>query len=91
MLRKLKFGNDLLGYTPEPLSISYTLEYAYADWCVSQLAKALGKEDEARRFYEKGQAYRNIFDKEKGWFRPRNADGSWEPWPENALTKEWYG
>ena len=86
-----KFGNDLLGYTPEPLSISYTLEYAYADWCVSQLAKALGKEDEARRFYEKGQAYRNIFDKEKGWFRPRNADGSWEPWPENALTKEWYG
>lgn len=58
---------------------------------VSQLAKALGKEDEARRFYEKGQAYRNIFDKEKGWFRPRNADGSWEPWPENALTKEWYG
>ena len=86
-----KFGNDLLGYTPEPLSISYTLEYAYADWCVSQLARALGKEDEAKYFYEKGQAYRNIFDKEKGWFRPRNANGSWEPWPENALTKEWYG
>ena len=86
-----KFGNDSLGYTPEPLSISYTLEYAYADWCVAQLAKALGKEEDAKRFYEKGQAYRNMFDAEKGWFRPRNADGSWKAWPENALTEEWYG
>lgn len=60
-----KFGNDSLGYTPEPLSISYTLEYAYADWCVAQLAKALGKEEDAKRFYEKGQAYRNMFDAEK--------------------------
>ena len=86
-----KFGNDLLGYTPEPLSISYTLEYAYADWCVAQLAKALGKEEDAKLFYEKGQAYHNMFDVEKGWFRPRNADGSWKAWPENALTEEWYG
>ena len=61
-----KFGNDSLGYTPEPLSISYTLEYAYADWCVAQLAKALGKEEDAKRFYEKGKAYRNMFDAEKG-------------------------
>lgn len=86
-----KFGNDQLGYTPEPLSISNTLEYAYADWCVSQLAKALGKEEDAKLFYEKGQAYHNIFNKEKGWFRPRNSDGSWEAWPENARTNEWYG
>jgi alpha-1,2-mannosidase, putative len=85
------FGNDSLGYTPEPLSISHTLEYAYTDWCISQLAKALGKEDDYKRFHEKGQAYRRIFDKEKGWFRPRRADGTWEPWPENARTKEWYG
>ena len=83
-----KFGNDSLGYTPETLSISYTLEYAYADWCVSQLAKAMGKEEDAMHFYEKGQAYHHIFDKEKGWFRPRNADGSWVAWSEDALTKE---
>ena len=86
-----KFGNDLLGYSPEPLSISHTLEYAYTDWCVSQLAKALGKEDEANLFYEKGQAYRNLFDSEKGWFRPRNADGTWVAWPEEGRLKEWYG
>ncbi|MDD3036627.1 GH92 family glycosyl hydrolase [Bacteroides sp.] len=86
-----KFGNDLLGYSPESLSISHTLEYAYTDWCVSQLAKALGKEEDSKRFHEKGQAYHNVFDKEKGWFRPRNADGTWVAWPEDARTKEWYG
>lgn len=86
-----RFGNDSLGYTPGALSISHTLEYAYTDWCISQLAEALGKKDDAKSFQEKGQVYHNIFDKEKGWFRPRNADGTWQDWPENARLKEWYG
>lgn len=86
-----RFGNDSLGYTPGPVSISHTLEYAYTDWCISQLAKALGKEDDAKNYAEKGQVYHNIFDKEKGWFRPRNADGTWQAWPENARLKEGYG
>ncbi len=85
------FGNDALGYTPGSLSISNTLEYAYTDWCIAQLAEGLGKKEDANLFLEKAQAYRNIFDKEKQWFRPRKEDGSWEKWPENARTKEWYG
>lgn len=86
-----KYGNDALGYTASSLSISHTLEYAYADWCISRIANKMGNSDDEKLFLEKGQAYRNIFDKEKGWFRPRKADGSWEEWPENALFKEWYG
>ncbi len=86
-----RFGNDKLGYTGPPFSISNTLEYAYTDWCISQLANELGKKEDAQLFLEKGQAYRHIFDSEKGWFRPRMEDGSWEEWPENARTKEWYG
>lgn len=86
-----RFGNGDLGYTPSDQCISYTLEYGYADWCVSRLAAALGKDDDEHTFAMKGLAYRNIFDKEKGWFRPRRADGSWAPWPENARTTEWYG
>lgn len=85
------FGNDKLGYTASELSISHTLEYAYFDWCISRLATALGKTGEADEYRQKSQAYRNIFDKEKGWFRPRKADGSWVAWPENARTTEWYG
>lgn len=61
-----RFGNDSLGYAPEPLSISTTLEYAYTDWCISQLAKAMGKEDDAKCFYEKGQAYHSILIKKRG-------------------------
>ncbi len=85
------FGNDQLGYSPTSLCISHTLEYAYTDWCISQLAAALGNEKEAAEYRQKAQAYHAIFDKEKGWFRPRKADGSFEPWPENARTTEWYG
>ncbi|MDR2953903.1 MAG: GH92 family glycosyl hydrolase [Prevotella sp.] len=86
-----KFGNGELGYTPSSLCISHTLEYGYFDWCISQIAKGLGKTEDSEAFIQKGQAYHNIFDKEKNWFRPRKADGSWEEWPENARTKEWYG
>lgn len=85
------FGNDRLGYSPTSLCISHTLEYAYADWCISQLATALGNEEEAAEYRRKAQAYHAIFDKEKGWFRPRKADGSFAPWPENARITEWYG
>lgn len=85
------FGNDSLGYTPGSQSIAKTLEYAYTDWCVSRLAADLGKEAESQLFYQKGQAYRNLFDSEKGWFRPRNADGSWVEWPKEGRLTEWYG
>jgi len=86
-----RFGNDSLGYTPGGLSISYTLEYAYTDWCIAQLAHMLGHDDEAASYEQKAQAWRNLFDSEKGWFRPRRADGTWEPWPEEGRLREWYG
>lgn len=86
-----KFGNFPLGYTPGSLSLSHTLEYAYFDWCLSVLADRLGHVSDAERFAGQALAYRNVFDAEKGWFRPRKEDGTWEDWPENARLKEWYG
>lgn len=86
-----RFGNDSLGYTPSDYCISHTLEYAYTDWCIARLAEQLGKSEDAARYLHKSEAWRNIFDPQKGWFRPRRADGSWAEWPENARTKEWYG
>jgi predicted alpha-1,2-mannosidase len=85
-----KFGNaGEPAYTPN--SISETLEYAYSDWCVSRLAEMLGHGDDSAAYRQRSQAFRNIFDAGKGWFRPRLADGSWQPWPENARTREGYG
>jgi predicted alpha-1,2-mannosidase len=85
-----KFGNGETGYS-FPYGISSTLEYAYSDWCMSVLAKELGKEADAHRFFERSKAYKQVFDRGKGWFRPRTPDGNWEEWPENGRTQEWYG
>ncbi len=86
------FGTVGLDYSPEPLSVSNTLEYAYADWCAGQFAGALGEEKLSGELKRRGQAYRNVFNREVGWFCPRYADGSWSGWnPETSLTEEWFG
>ena len=84
-----KFGNGERGYIV--LNVSETLEYAYFDWCLSQLATALGHKEDASHYMLRGQNYRNTFDPEVGWFRPRHADGVYDLWPENARTIESYG
>jgi predicted alpha-1,2-mannosidase len=87
-----EFSNpDDPGFYGPPFSISNTLEYAYFDWCLSQLAEVLGKKEDAAYFREKASYYRNTFDSEKGWFRPRLDNGDWEPWPDQALITEGYG
>ena len=85
---------DTIGHHPQgysPNSISETLEYAYFDWCVAQIARLMGDNAAEKEYLERSQAYRKIFDSEKRWFRPRNADGSWADWPEKGRMQEWYG
>ncbi len=66
------------GYIPiNQGAASNTLEYAYDDWCVAQLAKALDKEEIYKQFSNRGAFWRNIFDTESGFARPRYADGRW--------------
>ncbi len=67
-----------------PGSISVTLECAYHDWCLSKFASMLGKDERAEFYNKKAQSYRNIFDTEVGWFRPRNADSTWGAWPKDG-------
>jgi predicted alpha-1,2-mannosidase len=82
-----KVGNEDLsayikyGYVPEdgPLKghPSNTFEYAYDDWTVAQLALALGHQDLAMKFLARSQNWRNSFDVDTGFARPRKADGEW--------------
>ncbi len=58
-------------------SVSTTLEFAYNDFCVAQMAEALGKEEDAAYFRNRTYNYKNVYDAEVGFMRPRNADGSW--------------
>jgi len=53
-------------------SVSRTLEYAFDDWCIALVAKKLGKEDDYRYFIQRAQSYKNVFDKETGFMRPRS-------------------
>jgi predicted alpha-1,2-mannosidase len=67
-----------LGYVPiEYRFVSNTLEYAYDDWCVSQMAASLGKSDAYATFIKRAHNYRNMFDPETKYMRPRYEDGSW--------------
>jgi len=61
----------------ENATVSRALEYAYADWCIAQFAKVLGKENEYRRFAELALNYRHYFDAETGFMRGRKSDGTW--------------
>ena len=66
------------GFVPsEEGPVSNTLEYAYDDWCVAQMAKSLGKDDDYVYFMNRSQNYRNVFDKESGYIRPKESGGPW--------------
>ncbi len=56
---------------------SNTYEYAYDDWCVAQLALALGRKEIARDFLKRSQNWRNQFDAAIGYARPRKMSGEW--------------
>ncbi|MCD7925393.1 MAG: GH92 family glycosyl hydrolase [Bacteroides sp.] len=68
------------GYMPENIqtqSVSITLEQAFDDWCVAQLAKKLGKQEDYNHFMKRSAFYRNLFNPETRFFQPKNDKGEW--------------
>lgn len=69
------------GYVPEDKSsssVSKTLEYAYDDWCISQIADYTDNQKIYREYTERSTNYKNVFDKKTGFMRPKYADGTWK-------------
>ena len=76
------------GYVPWPIpegdfgfhqdGPSLTMEYAYQDWTLAQLAKALNKEDDYQYFLKRSENYKNVYDANTGWMRPKDVDGNWK-------------
>lgn len=58
-------------------SVSKTLEYAYDDWCIAQMAKILGKSEEYTYFMKRSQSWKNVFDWNVGFMRPKK-NGGWD-------------
>ncbi|MFD1094917.1 GH92 family glycosyl hydrolase [Salegentibacter chungangensis] len=68
------------GYIPFDLgneSVTKTLEYAYNDWCVAQMAKALDKQEDYRYFSKRAESYKKLFDPETGFMRGKSSKGEW--------------
>lgn len=67
-----------LGYVPNDEyneSVNLTLDAAYGDWCIAEIASQLGKCDIATEYYRRSKNYKNIFDYETGFMRSRNKCG----------------
>ena len=56
--------------------VSKTVEYAYDDWCVAQMAKLMNKQDDYVTFSNRAQYWKNVFDRETNFMRPRK-NGGW--------------
>ena len=71
-----------LGYVPYNVGINEnvarTLEYAYDDWCIAQVARKLGRTEDAELLEKAAQNYRNVFDPETRLMRGRNEDGTFQ-------------
>lgn len=79
-----KKGSDYYikyGFIPSNIkseSVSCLLEYAYDDWCIAQVAKKLGKDDDYKLYTERALSYINVFDGNTKFFRGKRMDGNWD-------------
>ena len=68
--------NNFLQIDDESESVSKTLEYAYDNWCISQVSKKLNYKLDFEVYNKRAQAYKNVFDNKSGFMRPRK-NGNW--------------
>ncbi len=79
------------GYVPTDKykeSCVRTMEFAYDDWCIAQVAKGMGREDLYQMLMGRSKNYANVLDPETRLIRGRNADGSWRD-PKDQAVSTW--
>ena len=79
-------NHGYIGTEEERESVSKTLEYAYDDWCIAQMARLLGRTDDYRRYLRRAQFYENVFDAASGFMRPRTNGGWPSPFDPREVT-----
>lgn len=75
------------GFVPYPIpegnfaghqdGASLTLEYAYQDWTLAQLAKKIGHQEDYNYFIKRSENFKNVYDKTTGWMRPKDVHNKW--------------
>ncbi len=66
-------------YNTENWSLSRTLEYAFDDYCIAEMAQKMGKTELANEFYKRSQNYRNVFNPATGFMQPIDDKGVFQP------------
>jgi predicted alpha-1,2-mannosidase len=69
------------GFVPEDVSgssVSKTLEFAYNDWCISQVSDELNDVNTTKEYLKRSESYRNLYDSKIGFMRPKLNNGNWK-------------
>jgi len=70
-----------MGFVPDDKnssSVSKTLEYAYDDWCIAQVAKIVNDKKVYKEFNSRSQNFTNVYDEKIGFMRPKLSDQNWK-------------
>lgn len=67
-------------------SVSKTLEYAYDDWCIAQMAQILNKKEDYNYFMQRSQSWKNVFDWNTGFMRPKKNGGWFAPFDPKEIN-----
>jgi predicted alpha-1,2-mannosidase len=90
--RSVKLFNKY-GYVPSDKageSVSKTLLFSFDDWCIAQMAKALGKKDDYKTYAKRAENYQHIFNKKNGFMQPKLANGQWKtPFDPYSETRDY--
>jgi predicted alpha-1,2-mannosidase len=82
-------NNGYLQVDDEPESVSKTLEYAYDDWCIAQMAQKFGKTEDYKHYLQRAQSYKNLFDNQTGFMRPRKNSNWLSPFDPSEVNNHY--
>jgi predicted alpha-1,2-mannosidase len=81
--------NNYISIDDESESVSKTVEYAYDDWCIAQMAKILGKKEDYQYFMKRSQNWKNLYNPTNGFMQPRK-NGKWyEPFDPREVNNNY--
>ena len=81
--------NGFISIDDEHESVSKTVEYAYDDWCIAQMAQILNKREDYEYFMKRSQSWKNLFDSESGFIRPKKNSGWDKPFDPREVNNNY--
>lgn len=82
-------NNNYISIDDEHESVSKTVEYAYDDWCIAQMAKTLGKNEDYQYFMKRSQNWKNLYNPKNGFMQPRKNGNWYEPFEAKEVNNNY--